>query len=450
MAIRDIVIITIIFLAAPVTLFSPYFGVLMWTWIAYFAPHRYAWGAARYGFFQPAILIAIPTLIGLLFAPKNMRILTRETVLLAGLWLWLAITTLYISFMPEFAGHAADATAHLNQISKILLMTFVTILLVTSKGKLRGLVLVILASFGIRAMSAAVFYLSTGGQYRIYGPDGTFVEDNNDFALALNMTIPMFFYMARAEPRLWMRIGLRVLMVCVIVSVVGTYSRGGLVGLTVVTLAIVAKSRQKVISLVLVSIAVLCMITFTTTMWKDRMTNFMEGNLDESESARLVAWSGGWNLALHYPITGGGLDVFTDQGVFPQYVPVSLRAALYSKLHTLHSSHSIYFQMLGEQGFVGLAIFLVLLGTSYTSLRGLRKRASTAENLNWVVPYTHMFEVALLAYMANGATLGRAYFDLFYQIIACVIILRVLALRDCPTVVPERQPMQTLEALAAQ
>src|SRR5271157_2356083 len=132
MAIRDALVVIIVLFAAPVALFSPYFGILMWTWIAYFNPHRYTWGATRYGFFQPAIIIAVPTLLGLLFAPKNTRILNRETVVLAGLWFWFGFTTFYISRVPEFSGHVPDAILHLEEVSKILLMTFVTILLVTS------------------------------------------------------------------------------------------------------------------------------------------------------------------------------------------------------------------------------------------------------------------------------------------------------------------------------
>ena len=448
MPFRDIVVILIILLAAPITLFSPYFGVLMWTWIAYFNPHRYAWGLARW-YFEPAFLIAIPTLVGALFARKNIRIFTRETCLLAGLWLWMAFTTFYISTVHEFARHVQDANFHLAQISKILLMTFVAILLVTSKGKLRCLVLVILASFGFRALFAAAFFVRTGGQYTIWGPENTFLSDNNDFGLALNMTIPMFFFMARAEPKVWMRIGLRFLMACVILCVIGTYSRGGLVGLGAVTLMLWAKSRQKIIGASLVAIALLCLVMFTTTAWKTRMNDFLHGHIDASAYSRLVAWGGAWNLVKEYPITGGGFDVFTDEAVFPQYAPQGARGALYGMNLRLHSSHSIYFGMLGEQGFVGLGLFLMLLGSSYASLQGLRKRAKTNRKVEWTVPYTHMFQVTLVAYMASGATLGRAYFDFFYQVIACVIILKSLAKIDLQVAVPERQPVDSLEGVAA-
>jgi probable O-glycosylation ligase (exosortase A-associated) len=438
----------VILLSAPVALFNPFYGVLMWTWIAYFNPHRYAWGLARYGFFQPAVIIAVPTLIGLLFAPKNLRFMTRETALLTALWGWFAFTTFYISRVPEFAGHVNDANAHLEEISKIILMTFVVIMLVTSRLKLRLLTFMIMGSFGVRAAVAAVWYIRTGGQFTVWGPEGSFIYDNNDFGLALNMTIPIFFFMAREESRLWLRVVLRGLMVCVIICVIGTYSRGALVGLAGITLAIVAKSRQKILGLLLVSVAIICLLMFSTHAWEDRMSQFLEGNLDASAYSRLVAWGGGWNLAKEYPITGGGFDVFTDEAIFPSFVPPSLRGALYSKIHHLHSSHSIYFEMLGEQGFVGLGLFLALIGSCFVSMRRLRKRAKIFPQLEWVNPYTHMVEVTLLAYLLNGATLGRAYFDFFYQVVALVIIVKILADRELQEdEAAQLQPTEQIEQL---
>jgi probable O-glycosylation ligase (exosortase A-associated) len=449
MGLRDAFVITVILLSMPVMVMNAYFGIVMWTWIAYFNPHRYAWNAARAEWFQPAMLVAIPTLLGTLFAPKNTRIWIRETTLLAALWIWITFTTLYIPLVPEFAGHAQDARIHLLEVSKILLMTFLTILLVSSQKKFRWLVLVILASFGLKALVAAVFYLQTGGQFQIWGPEGSFLYDNNDFGLAMNMTIPMFFYMAQVERSLWMRVVLRGLMVAVVICVIGTYSRGGLLGLSAVTLAIVAKSRHKVLGLFLVFVAVVGILTLTTTAWKDRMSEFLQGNLDNSAYSRLIAWGGGFNLALAHPLTGGGFDVYTDEAIFPSFVPRSLRGYLYGKNLHLHSSHSIYFQMLGEHGFVGLGIFLLLLGSCFKSMRRLRKKAITDTQLQWVVPYTNMFEVTLLAYMISGATLGRAYFDFFYQIVALVIVLRLLVARDLSVTLPEAQPAETLETVAA-
>jgi len=422
--VRDYFILAIILLSVPPAFFSPYYGILVWSWIAYFNPHRYGWGIAHNA--PVALMIAIPTLIGTIFARKNSHVFTRESVLLLMLWMWLALTTYYIWSVPAFAGHAQDATVHLENISKILLMTMLSILLVSSRGKLRVLVLVTLGSFGLRALFAALFFIKTGGQYIVWGPEGTFLEDNNDFALGLNMTLPMFFYMARAESLKWVRMMLRFLMVCVIVSIVGTYSRGGLVGLTVVVLAIMAKSRRKILTMLLVGVAVAVVVTITTAEWKDRMDTFAHGKFDDSAEARLAIWKGGWNLVQDYPLTGGGLDVYTDPAIFSRYIPAGA-----IPVTGLHGPHSIYFQMLGEQGLVGLALFLALLGTGYMTTRKLGKTARRSPQVEWARPYSDMFQVTLLAYMSNGATLGRAYFDFFYQVIACIVILKILVLRDC-------------------
>jgi putative inorganic carbon (HCO3(-)) transporter len=420
---RDYIVLAVILLSAPLSLFSPFYGVLVWTWIADFNPHRYAWGFAHD--FPVAIVIAIPTLLGAIFAAKNTRIFVRETILLASLWAWFAITTYYISTVTAFSGHVQDATTHLQDISKIMLMTFVTIVLITSKEKLRLLVLVIIASFGFRCLFAAIFFIKTGGQYKIWGPEGTFLYDNNDFALALNMSLPLFFFMARAEEKKWMRVTIRFLMVCVIISVVGTYSRGGLVGLLVVVFCLLMQSRQKVLAVMIVGVGLLCVATFATLQWKERMGGFMHGNLDESAETRLSVWQAGWNLVHDYPITGGGFDVYTDENVIRQYLPPSGQSD-----PSLHGPHSIYFQMLGEQGFVGFSLFLLLLGCCLAKLFKLRRIAKRRSDLEWMAPYANMFTVTLLAYMANGATLGRAYFDFSYQIVACVVILQVLYRRE--------------------
>jgi putative inorganic carbon (hco3(-)) transporter len=429
---RDYLVLAIILFSVPVALVSPYYGVLMWSWLAYFNPHRYAWGMARE--FPVAIVIAIPTLIGAVFATKNRRIFTRETIVLCMLWLWFVATTVYVRATPAFAGHLADANDHLQEVSKILLMTFVTILLVTSKEKLRILVLVILASFGIRALVATVFFISTGGQYKIWGPEGTFLADNNDFALGLNMTIPMFFFMARAEPRKWMRVFLRVLMVCVAISVIGTYSRGGLIGLGAVTLGLLAKSRRKVLSLSLVAVAMFCLLTFATLQWKERMGDFLHGDLDQSAESRLSVWHAGWNLVQDYPFTGGGFGVYTDPSVIVRYLPDSAPDS------EMHGPHSIYFQILGEQGFVGLGLFLLLLGVCGLRLWRIRRLSRQYDALAWAAPYADMFAITLLAYMLNGATLGRAYFDFFYEIVGCVVILDVLVRNDAYAMQEAEEP----------
>jgi len=194
---RDFIVLAIVLGAAPICFINPYFGVLMWCWISYFNPHRFTWGMAYN--FPVAQVVAIPTLLGAFFAhKKNNGVLVRETFLLAALWVWFAVTFYYASQQPFFASHAAEGQAQLIRVSKILLMTMVTIWLVTSKERLRYLLLLIALTFGLFAVKGTLFGFRTGGQFRVWGPPDSFVADNNDFGLVMNMSLPiLFFWSAR-------------------------------------------------------------------------------------------------------------------------------------------------------------------------------------------------------------------------------------------------------------
>src|SRR5580704_1896559 len=121
---RDFLVLAIILGAAPVCLFNPYFGVLMWYWVTYFNPHRFAWGVAYD--FPVAAVIAGPTLVGTFFAKKSIGSLAvRETIMLLVLWAWFAFTYIYAQGVPLFAGNMVDADYEIGHISKILLFTIV-------------------------------------------------------------------------------------------------------------------------------------------------------------------------------------------------------------------------------------------------------------------------------------------------------------------------------------
>jgi O-antigen ligase len=134
-----------------------------------------------------------------------------------------------------------------------------------------------------------------------------------------------------------------------------------------------------------------------------------------------VSWETAWNLARDYPITGGSFDVLPNVDVFQRYEPRPLPFG-----HPSSGPHSIYFQLLGDQGFVGLGLFLLLIGSCYWSLWRLRRGARRLASARYLVDYAHMVEVAILGFMVSGAFLGFVYLDVIYQMIGLVIILKVL------------------------
>lgn len=432
---RDLLIMAIILGSLPFCFRRPFFGILMWTWIAYFNPHRYAWSSTVYNF-PVAMAVAIPTLLGLFFVRNfNRHIMTRETGLILASWLWMGITLVHAAQVPLFAGHIEDGTDRLIQITKILIMTFVTMLLVNDKGRLRQLALVIALSLGVRAVWASIFGVQTSGEFRVYGPHDSFLADNNDFALGLNMTLPLLYFLIGAETRRWARYGLWLCFLGSIFCVILTYSRGGLLGLATVLLLIAIMSRYRIIALAGTAALTFLVLSFAPPQWMDRMDKMAHGEVDSSAQQRLIAWQTGWNMVKDYPLTGGGLEAYPDVVVFRHYQPEEMPGGRESE-----GPHSIYFQVLGEQGFVGLGLFILLLGSCLISLHRLRRQARRISRTHWAIPYTRMFQISIAAFVVSGAFLGRAYFDLWYGIVACVVVLKLLFRRELA-----EEKLQTLE-----
>ncbi len=427
---RDLILLIIIAISIPISFFRPYFGILMWTWITFMNPHRYTWGF-MYNF-PVAAVIAVPTLVGCLFTSNiNKQFLKRETILLAGLWIWFCITFVHAMQVPLFQGHLDDAKLEWIRVSKVLLITFAMILLVTTHQRLKSLVMVTAMSFGLLSIKGAIFGVRTGGESRVWGPPDSFIADNNSFALAVNMCLPMLFFLARDEKNRTYRWLLHLAFACGVLAVVLTYSRGGLLGLAAVIFALTLKSRYKLVGAFLVALCFVGVITFAPPQWMSRMTGLARGDVDMSGHQRLVSWGTSWNFAKDYPITGGSFNALPNVELFQRYQNEPLPGGFLSS-----GPHSIYFQTLEEQGFVGLALYLILVGSCWASLLTLRHRARRSTSSQWIVPYTHMVEVSLFGFLVSGAFLGLANFDLFYQLVAMVIILKVLCRAEAPLAVP--------------
>lgn len=417
---RIVLLVVILFGSIPFCIASPYYGILLWFWTAYFNPHRYTWGAFYY--LPVAQIVAIPTLIGLVFARKMRNLFAaRETGIFLLVWGWFALTYFVATQEPRFVGHMELGKMEFIRVSKNILMVFVMILVVTSVKKLRYLLLLTASCFGMLAMKGAIFGARTSGEERIWGPPDSFLADNNGFGLALNMAMPMLFFLAREEKNAKVRKILYLMFIACAVCVILTYSRGGLLGLGAVLALICIKARRKLMGFVLLIFAAMLIVAFAPEQWTSRMDNFMQGKLDDSAQQRIIAWGTAWRLVQDYPITGAGFDALPDENLFASYQTAPLPGG-----HKSTAPHSIYFQLMADQGFVGLFLFLGLIASCIGSLRKIRKQSVYIRAPSWVENYAHMIEVSLVGYLVSGAFLGLVYFDLIYQIIGLTICMKLL------------------------
>jgi probable O-glycosylation ligase (exosortase A-associated) len=363
---RDLLLFGIIFSLIPVCFIRPWIGVLVFSWISYMNPHRLTWTAAYdYPF---AKIVAIVTILGLFLTSDRMRLpKTREVFLMILLGIYFTGTN-YFAFNPD------AAWLQWQKVIKILVMTFVTMILINDPRKLKYLVIVIVFSIAFFGIKGAIFSLATGGNYRVYGPMDSFFYENNDMALALNMILPMLFFLSKDEENINLRNIFKFSFVMCFIAVIFTYSRGGFLTLAAVSAMLFLKSKHKTVAIVIASMGIIVATSYIPQEWFERIESIRTYEEDNSAMGRINAWQTAYNMAKDRPLTGGGFEAFNWKA-FNLYSP---------NPSNVHDVHSIYFEVLGEHGFVAFGLFAALMLFTLSTAQKLKKQSKQHENLRWV------------------------------------------------------------------
>ena len=410
---RDVLLAIIVFGSLPMILARPYIGVLVWTWLGYMNPHRLTYGFAFD--FPFAYLVAIATLAGLVFSKEPKRFpLTGLTVIWLVFIAWMGITTV-------FAFYPVDALTQYEKVLKIQLMTFATILLMCSRERLRMLLWVIVVSLGFFGVKGGIFTILTGGDYHVWGPPGSFIEGNNELALALLMTLPLMQYLRHSSSNKWVRHALLGAMVLCAFSIVGSQSRGALVGGLAMAFFLWAKSRRKVLTGAVLLLFIPLLFLFMPQQWHDRMSSIENYQQDASAMGRIDSWQMALQLAGD-KVLGGGFELWTQE-TFERYNPGK----------EPRDAHSIYFKVLAEHGWIGLAMFLLIGILSWRTAAWVIRKAKDRKDLAWLSELQKSIQVSLIAYAAGGIFLGLSYFDLYWHLVAMIVVGKVLMQRHLAT-----------------
>ncbi len=410
---RDLLIACIVFGSLPFILKRPFWGILMLAWLGYMNAHRLCYG---FMLSMPVVqIVAIVTLAGMLASNEVKRMIwSREIIILVIFIVWMSITTTQ-AFYFELASE------QYIKVIKIQILTFMTLLVLNSRQRVHLFIWAIVLSLGFYGIKGGIFTILNGGAYRVQGPAGTFIEGNNELALALVMTIPLMRYLHLQERNQLIKNALAGGMLLSAISAVGSQSRGALVGLVLMGAIFWTKSRNKLSTALLIAISIALIAGIMPDAWYARMNTIETYDRDDSALGRINAWWTAWNVAKDR-VTGGGFMMF-QPAVFRQYAPEPGR---------VHDAHSIYFQVLGNHGFVGLFIFLLLLVMTWLSCGAIIRQAKKNPNLKWAQDLGAMVQVSLAGYLSAGAFLGLGYFDYIYHLIAVAVVVRHLVKAQKP------------------
>jgi len=407
---RDIIVMSIVMFAALMALKRPWIGVLLWTWLSIMNPHRYTYGFA---YSAPVAAIAAGvTLLGFLMTRE------RQSPFQGAPAIWFTLFAVWIT-ISWLMGLDIDGDYFLwTKVMKIFLMTFIALMLLKNSYQILAFVWVTTGSLALIGLKGGVFTMMTGGSYRVWGPPGSFISGNNELALALVMTVPLvYFVRSLLTNTLWRGVLLFTMVACA-AAAIGSYSRGGLLAVAAMSVVLWWRSKSKLSLGLILIVAVLFVLPLMPESWWARMDTIQTYDEDMSARGRLNAWTVAWEVAKTH-FFGGGMSYQHPQ-FFLEYGPYET---------VVRAAHSIYFQILGNHGFVGLFLFLAVWFSTYRTAGWLRRYTPEDPSAKWVPLLGAMVQVSLVGYAIGGAFLSLAYFDLPYNMMIVVTVTKRWVMR---------------------
>jgi probable O-glycosylation ligase (exosortase A-associated) len=411
---RDIFVVVVIFIGLIATLRYPFAGILLWTWFTLMDPHAGTWGFAQS--LPLNLVIAAVTILSWLFS-KERKLLHFDVTHLLQL-----VFFAWVSFNGLFDVNETYSWFPWNSMWKEMLLGLMISQMAANKVRMHALIWAIATSLLYWGIKGGAFTLLTGGNYHVLGPKGSAIWDANELAVATLMVLPLANYLRTQSQNLWISRGLLAGIALSTVSIVGSYSRGAFVALGGLSVVAWARSRNKLVYPLAAAAILVPILLFMPQQYFGRMDTIQTANSDASFHGRVVAWNVAWRYATeHFPI-GAGLSGCELPQVFNHYFPDE----------PTHSAHSIYFQVLGDNGFIGLGLYLAILATLYIYSAQIRRATRGVEEYSWAFELTGMIQLSLFVFCVGGAVLSLAYYDMLFINIGLLSALRGIVARTRP------------------
>ena len=399
---RDYVVL--IFLAGCIyaALKKPWLGVLSLAIFSYLNPHAYAWGFVRS---LPVYYVLFLVVAFRTFTAKEKDSIPKDwriTVFIL-LWIYFAITSTQ-AYFPDIAWQ------RFWFVTKIYLPFFFTLVLINTRFKLYCLVVTIAASIGIVAVKGGLFAILHGFSARVYGPPATQFEENNAFAVAMLICIPLLLIWQRETRNSLFKKGILLAIPIIYAASLSSWSRGALITMSVLTLMLILNSKHKLLAIPLVLVGAFFVKDYLPQEWFGRMHTLETYQEDSSAMSRIQAWTDGWNHTLEHPFVGAGFDGWREV--------------------TQRDWHSSYVEMFSEHGFIAFGLWLSLIVGTLISMTTLPKKTFQVEGMEWVANYCFMLRASLICYMVGTAFLGLSYWDLLYHLIFIAVLVKKIALEE--------------------
>ncbi|MCB2114545.1 MAG: putative O-glycosylation ligase, exosortase A system-associated [Parvularculaceae bacterium] len=400
---RDALLIAVIVAGLFAALRYPFAGMLVWAWFSLMTPHQMAYGA----FGVPLnLVIAAVTIAALLIRGEILRMQFDAVTF------WLAMVACWLFISQAASLDPANSALYFDRFIKTLVFAILCAKTANTRLRINAMTWTLVLSIGFFAAKGALFTLATFGRYRVQGVEQTILEDNNHMGIAIATILPLILYLRGEAARPYLRAALTLLFVASIISIVGTQSRGAFICLIVFAGFFWLRARRKFAILAASSAIAVAAVFLMPAQWTERMGTIAEASEDSSFMGRVDAWIINWKFALENPLTGAGLRNPYQPDLASRIDPVRAPRA--------KAAHSIYFEMLGGAGFVGLFFYLAALAAAFAKTASLHRVKDAAGARDWRAQFGYFAQISLAVFCVGGASTSLEMWDGYLIVMALI------------------------------
>jgi probable O-glycosylation ligase (exosortase A-associated) len=203
-----------------------------------------------------------------------------------------------------------------------------------------------------------------------------------------------------------------------ILCAIGTYARTALVGFVVVGVFLFLQSRRKIVFALVATALVIGFGATTSSSWNERIATTSDYEDESSALGRILVWKWTLDYVSEHPLGGGFNSYFINKIALPVQ-PGQPEAFMTGK-----AFHNSYFEVLGEQGYPGLAMFVTILAITFGYLWTVIRRTKKQPHMAWLRDLAMSMLTSLLTLLACASFIGIGFQPVMWYLIALPVCLR--------------------------
>ena len=396
---------------------APFMFSLGYVWVDTFYPQAVVYEILNQ--LPVSLIMAVAAVGGYAILDRRKGRLTATSCLLMGFAVWVTLSTALWAEVPTAAWDKWNYAFKTICVGAFLPFVF------RSRIQIEAFLQIYLFSVAVHFLPVGIKTMISGGGYGrqlgIVGGNSLLAEGSTLATVAL-MLVPIILYLRR-NTRIMPRTLLADLLylglaVAAVAAAIGTYERTALIGLVVVGAGLWLSSRRKLLFGAIGLLAALAISLLTSSAWNERISTVSDYNTEGSALGRILVWRWTLNYVASHPLGGGFNAYIIDRIQFPPD-PGGHVLVVHGK-----AFHSIYFEVLGEQGWVGVALFATVVGFAFYQLGAVARRTRRVPEMAWARELAFALQVSLLTLLTCGAFIGIGFQPMLYYLIGISACLR--------------------------